>query len=161
MNPSALFALPLLAVVLWLLSRRRPQVSPSTVIRPVGAASEWVQTVGPVAAEPTGSEATGTAGPERLLEVTPGRHRQQRLFALSRQFTASPEQRVEALRQLDLCGDRAALPLLQRGLRDPHPEVVRAAAAAIARFRGRTAAGGLGGSPQGLLRLPRNARPRA
>ena len=37
-------------------------------------------------------------------------------------------------------GHRAALPLIQRGLRDADPQVSRLAAAAMERFRGRSSA---------------------
>jgi len=92
--------------------------------------------------------------------VRAGRGRQQQLNALARQLLASPVQRVEALQHLDQWGNRAVLPLLKRGLRDPHPEVVQAAAAAMLRFRGRSAAAASEGRPSAPLRLPRNACPR-
>jgi hypothetical protein len=47
----------------------------------------------------------------------------------------------QRLRGLELCGrmgPAAALPVLRRGLRDPHPRVVAEAAARIDRYRGRT-----------------------
>ncbi|MEB3331787.1 MAG: HEAT repeat domain-containing protein [Synechococcaceae cyanobacterium] len=46
-------------------------------------------------------------------------------------------QRRQAMKLARRWGDRAALPLLRRGLHDPDPQVMREAALAIERFRGR------------------------
>ena len=55
----------------------------------------------------------------------------------------SREQRLQALDIARQSERREALPLLRLGLRDPDPAVMAAAAAAMVRFRGRSAADGL------------------
>ncbi|NDD68123.1 MAG: HEAT repeat domain-containing protein [Synechococcaceae bacterium WB9_4xC_028] len=55
---------------------------------------------------------------------------------LRRLISGDPEQRLEAVRLAALWGHRAGLPVLRRGLRDPDPRIVEAAAAAMERHRG-------------------------
>jgi hypothetical protein len=62
---------------------------------------------------------------------------QARLDALYRGDGAS---RLLAIQAAHRWGDRLSLPLLRRALRDSDPKVIRAAALAIERYRGRTAA---------------------
>jgi HEAT repeat protein len=52
-------------------------------------------------------------------------------------------------------GHRAALPLIQRGLRDGDPRVTQLAAAAMERFRGRSSAAP-GAPAQPAAKAPRN-----
>ena len=49
--------------------------------------------------------------------------------------------RLEAVQAAHQWGDPSTLPLLRQALRDPDPAVVREAAAAIHRFRGRPGSG--------------------
>lgn len=63
--------------------------------------------------------------------------RQQILARLNRWARGSRGQRLQAMALAGQLNHRCALPLLRRGLRDPDPAVMAAAAAAIARFRGR------------------------
>jgi HEAT repeat protein len=60
-------------------------------------------------------------------------------------FRGDGASRLQAIEAAHRWGDRLTLPLLRRGLRDPDPAVMRAAAAAIERFRGRP---GPAASPQ-------------
>ncbi|MEB3183157.1 MAG: HEAT repeat domain-containing protein, partial [Cyanobacteriota bacterium] len=55
-------------------------------------------------------------------------------------YRGEGEARLRAIEAIDQWGDRRALPLLRRALRDSDPLVMRAAALAIERFRGRTTA---------------------
>jgi HEAT repeat protein len=80
-----------------------------------------------------------------------------RLEALYRGDRAS---RLLAIEAAHRWGDRLCLPLLRRGLRDTDPAVMRAAAVAIERFRGRTAAAPVAPSPQPAGRPRRVARTR-
>ncbi|MFZ9753822.1 MAG: HEAT repeat domain-containing protein [Cyanobium sp.] len=80
-----------------------------------------------------------------------------RLEALFRRDRAS---RLLAIEAAHRWGDRLCLPLLRRGLRDSDPAVMRAAALAIERFRGRTAAAPVAPSPQPTGRPRRVARTR-
>ncbi|MBM5809464.1 MAG: HEAT repeat domain-containing protein [Cyanobacteria bacterium M_surface_9_m1_291] len=147
----------LLAVLIWLISRRRPQLASGTG-RPAAslassAALTQVLRQGSRDAAPTpGSQPAGLAarltGPQRLRQ-------------LRRAMGGPPVQRLAVLEQLVAQPDRACLPVLQLGLRDPHPAVVRAAAEAMASFRGRTAApAATQPGPAAVRRLPHNAAPR-
>jgi len=55
-------------------------------------------------------------------------------------YRGDGEARLRAIEAAHQWGDRLALPLLRRALRDSDPLVMRAAALAIERFRGRTTA---------------------
>jgi HEAT repeat protein len=68
--------------------------------------------------------------------------------------------RLLAIEAAHRWGDRLSLPLLRRGLRDSDPAVMRAAALAIERFRGRTAAAPVPPSSQPTGRPRRVARTR-
>ena len=84
---------------------------------------------------------------------------------MQRQLHGDNAERLAAVIQAVAWGDRRTLPLLQRGLRDVDPAVVRVAARGMAAFRGRSgsgvagapAAGALAGSPLAGLPLPANA----
>ena len=166
-TPAAISA-AVLAVLLWLFSRRRaalpaqqaqanrlaqPQTVP-TLVQPLTAAA-------PSATQASlAIEGPGGGVLQSSLPALP-RARRPRLQLLSSQLNGSLLQRLAAVAHLANWGDRAVVPLLMRALRDPHPEVAVAAAAAMARFRGRSAAAppvdGLS-APAG--RRPRNAAPR-
>ncbi|MFM7464619.1 MAG: HEAT repeat domain-containing protein [Cyanobium sp.] len=59
------------------------------------------------------------------------------LRELNRHYQAGGGQRLEAMRLARAWGCREVLPLLQQGLRDPDPLVMREAAQAMEAFRGR------------------------
>lgn len=84
--------------------------------------------------------ATVVAGskPELVPLSSQPRMRRQRLQQLQGWLTGSREQRLDVMAVASVSGGRDALPLLRRGLRDPDPAVMAAAAAAMQRFRGRT-----------------------
>jgi HEAT repeat protein len=56
-------------------------------------------------------------------------------------FNQGGASRLEAIQAARNWGDLSILPLLRQALRDPDPAVVREAAAAIHRFRGRPGSG--------------------
>jgi hypothetical protein len=78
---------------------------------------------------------------------------QQRLRQLQLWLAGSREQRLRAIAEAVRIQHRCVLPLLRRGLRDPDPAVMAAAAAAMERYRGRTAAASVGSPLQ-----PRSGR---
>jgi hypothetical protein len=68
------------------------------------------------------------------------RDRRRLLRQLQAWMAGTREQRLQALAIAAQSSRRDVLPLLHRGLRDPDPAVMAASAAAMARFRGRSAA---------------------
>lgn len=150
-TPAAISA-AVLAVLLWLLSRRRSAFWDHQAVvgcaAPLPAAITLVQS--PAVAPSSGATAPVAA-----------RQGAARLLCWAGQLKASVSQRTAAVEQMASWGDRATVPLLKRALRDPHPEVAAAAAAAMARFRGRSPAVQPAGAPSArVVRLPRNAGPR-
>lgn len=82
-----------------------------------------------------------SAGPSAVVMPAlplPPRQRQVRLRQLHAWLVGTREQRLNAIAECSSSGRRDVLPLLRRGLRDPDPAVMAAAAAAIQRFRGRS-----------------------
>lgn len=150
-TPAAISA-AVLAVLLWLFSRRRAafldhQAAVSHAA-PLPAAITLVQS-------PAVAPSSGATAP------VASRRGAARLLRWAGQLNASVSQRMAAVEQMASWGDRSTVPLLKRALRDPHPEVAAAAAAAMARFRGRSAAVQPAGAPSArVVRLPRNAVPR-
>jgi len=163
MQTPLAIAAPLLAVLIWLLSRRRlPQlfvsgaasqgavpgavVALTQVLRPaVQAARPITGQVPAVAALAANGGGARPTGPQRLVQFR-------------RAMAGPPAQRLAVLQQLAVQPDRACLPVIRLGLRDPHPAVVRLAAEAMASFRGRATAGVV--AQPGIAeprRLPRNA----
>jgi hypothetical protein len=124
---------------------------------PSAAAPEAISAVTSpsIAAAAAGSPPAGgpEAPPAAFPLVAGGRPR--RRIQLQAWMRGSREQRLQALQALlataahpglDIARQserREALPLLRLGLRDPDPAVMAAAAAAMVRFRGRSAADGL------------------
>lgn len=157
MNTSIAIATPLLVALLWLFTRRQPRLSRSSPASgPVSSPSllQPSMALGASAAVAI-ARPSGGAMQQSQLDV---RGRAQRLAQASAALSADPAQRQQAMEQLGRWGDRAALPLLKRGLRDPHPQVVLAAAQAMERFRGRSAGSSAVVSERSSQRLPRNAR---
>lgn len=79
------------------------------------------------------------------------RLRRARLQQLQAWLSGSREQRLAAMAVVGCSAGRDLLPLLRRGLRDPDPAVMAAAAAVMQRFRGRS-------SPAQLTRAPLSKR---
>jgi hypothetical protein len=157
MNTPLALAASLLAVVLWLVSRRRPQLQ-QPAVRHSSAAGVAVSQVLANAVVPSTRPPALVPGSSCAGAVS--RLSRARLLSQSRAaLVASPSERINAMQQLAASADRAVLPLLMRGLRDPHPGVVLAAAQAMERFRGRTSAV-VAAKSKMPLKLPRNARPR-
>ena len=74
---------------------------------------------------------------ERPGARLPAFERQAWLQELRRHYLAGGGQRLEAMRLARAWGHREVVPLLQKGLRDPDPRVMREAALAMEAFRGR------------------------
>jgi hypothetical protein len=154
-TPLAISA-SVLAIVLWLLSRRRPLWSSQASAGP--AALNRSALVVTIRSEPPVAESQSGAGSAR--SGLNRQNRRQRLLGLSAQLKGSPEQRLLALVQLSGMADRSVLPLLRRALRDPDLKVMAAAAAAIEPYRA-CPAKGVRQVAEARRRLPRNAAPRA
>ena len=94
-------------------------------------------------------------GAEQLHLQPPhdARSRAALLHQLQADYAAAGVARRRALARCVAWGDRATLPLVQRGLRDADPVVAGLAARAMEAFRGRSQAPAAGAQP---LRLPRN-----
>jgi len=161
-TPAAISA-ALLAVLLWLFSRRRAASWDHQAVvgraAPLPAAITLVQSA--AGAPSFGAKAHTPANQAADAVGAPPLGRRQRLQRWAGRLNASAVQRLAAVEQMASSGDRATVPLLKRALRDPHPEVAAAAAAAMARFRGRSAAVQPAGAQSArVVRLPRNAGPR-
>jgi hypothetical protein len=150
MNGSFLAAgASLLAVLLWWGSRRRPPaLLPSTDAHAVAALNR--AQIALVQQEATAGRSPGA--PERrapALLPRRGDARQGRQFLeqLRSQLAGDRHDRLAAMQQARLWGDRSTLPLLHRGLRDVDPAVCHEACLAMDRFRGRTAAAQLTAPP--------------
>lgn len=152
-TPLAITA-SLLAILLWLLSRRRLTGMPSRIGGPPERDTAGLVVAARASSPPAEPARQATTPCRSTLQQSRG----QRLQSLAAQLKGTPEQRLLALVQLSGWGDRSALPLLKRALRDPHLKVMGAAAAAIDPYRARPFTGG---SPAGAVRikLPRNAAP--
>jgi len=100
------------------------------------------------------------AGPSAVqppaLPLQP-RQRQARLRQLQAWLVGSREQRLHAIAECSGSSRRDVLPLLRRGLRDPDPAVMAAAAAAMRRFRGRSAIEPLGAAETAQRQRPATA----
>ena len=147
MNPSVLGGgAALLLVLAWLITRRKPvTVLRSTDASAVAALNRaQIAQLVPLApadqsVDVSVAPASGTAT-VTLPAVGDARGRAALLQTLRRQLQGSTSERLAAMRTAAGWRDRAVLPLLRRGLRDVDPQVVLAAAAGMASFRGRTAA---------------------
>ena len=152
-------------VVLWLLGRPRTTILRSTDTSAVAALNRsqmtLVQTAGSGDGAGPGSStaaAPAAAAPLALPAVGDLRARRQLLLQLEQQFQAGGPRRRQAMATCGAWGHRAALPLIQRGLRDGDPQVSQLAAQAMARFRGRSSAASAAAASAAAqpLRLPRN-----
>ena len=159
-TPLAISA-SVLALLLWLLTRRRPfGAGADVLVAPPQSSGLVVRSS--VAAVVETSRALASPQGVAMGCCAPSLSRPQLLLGLSSQLKGTPEQRLLAVAQLAGWRDRAVLPLLHRALRDPHPPVAEAAAAAIASYRGWSTPGDRvpPGRAASRQRLPRNAAPR-
>ena len=162
MNPTVLGgAAALLLVALWWSGRRRPaallrSTDASAIAALNRAQIASVYRSGPGVARPPAAQEE-SQGPAHQLPVPPAASTLPRALLLRRLSLAlgqDPATRLAALRLARSWGHRATVPLLLRGLRDSDPAVVREAALAMERFRGRPAAPG--SSQLSAVPLPRN-----
>lgn len=162
--PASLTAALAAAVVaaLWLLGRRRPSLIRNADTSAVAALNRAQIALVQAGGGKPAAEQTGAAGADSkgLLvsgrPESPGSPREQARPAtlelpnrrathevlrfratLRAHYNQGGSWRLEAVRAARHWGDRSTLPLLRQALRDPDPAVVREAAAAIERFRGR------------------------
>ena len=152
MNPSLLGVVAFaLAAGLWLAGRRPKLLLKSTDAQGVAALNraqnslvwEARQRLEEAAAEQTSqSGAPGLWSPQAPLGPRPeprmsAHQRQAWLRELKRHYQAGGGWRLEAMRLARAWGEREVIPLVQQGLRDPDPLVMREAALAMESFRGR------------------------
>lgn len=173
-------AIAAVVAVCWLLGRPRRTILRSTDTAGVAAINrlqmerlltnpmvgsstptpQWLQGTHAAAAAATeAGQAHGGMAPApaiAFLRPAQAHERAQRLRQLERQFSAGGALRRQAIAICAGWKDRDALPLIRRGLRDPDPEVMALAAAAMAGFRGRSAGPAAQRSPQPAGRIPRN-----
>lgn len=160
-----------MSVLAWMLWRRRPPALLISTDASAVAALNRVQISlvrerlnAPPPPEQTAPGANAAA-PPALPALGDGRGSSLLLLRLQRQLHGDNAERLAAVIQAVAWGDRRTLPLLQRGLRDVDPAVVRVAARGMEAFRGRSASGVVGapaaealaGSPLAGLPLPANA----
>ena len=152
MHPSLLAGSAAVLVALyWLLARRRPNVAATIDTQAIAALNRaQIARLAPAeSGQPMGEPVQAAAG-VLPLPATP-RERAAFTRRLSVQLAGDGPQRLAAIEAARRWGGRQTLPLLYRGLRDVDPAVVRAAAQAMERFRGRSSA-----RPAFTQALPRN-----
>ncbi len=159
MPPSLLAGVAaVVAALFWLSARRRPQLGASFDSRAIAALNRaQIELLGDPDPAPESEPPHQLPGGRLALPAT-ARERALFLHALIRQLAGEAPQRLAAIETAAVWGERASLPLLARGLRDVDPAVVKAAARAMERFRGRTCGGHIAAHascPQPLP-LPRN-----
>lgn len=144
---------------LWLVRGRRPPLLRSTDAAAIAALNraQIAAVQSPPDGKPVGD---GPAAAGLAAWQPPARTDRagQRLLLsqLRAALAADPSSRLLALQRARCWGHPATLPLLRRGLRDSDPAVVREAALAIQRFRGRPRAAGPGLVQAEVPPLPRN-----
>jgi hypothetical protein len=147
MNGSFLAAgASLLAVLLWWSSRRRPAALLQSTDAHAVAALNRAQ-IALVRQEATAGRSPERPAPALLPRRGDAREGRQFLEQLRSQLAGDRQDRLAAMQQARLWGDRSTLPLLHRGLRDVDPAVCHEACLAMDRFRGRTAAAQLTAPP--------------
>jgi len=154
MNTQSVGALAaFMAVVIWVVSRRKPTPFASLDASAVAALNRaqisLVQQNAGLSSPPSSSTTAASW-------VLPSDSRAQVAFlkTLHVQLAGDSGERLAAMQAARAWGHRATLPLLKRGLRDTNLEVVLEAAQAMERFRGRCTPVV---SPKPQSRLPRNA----
>jgi HEAT repeat protein len=145
-------ALAAVLAVCWLMGRPRRPMLRSTDTTAVAALNRGQIERLLDAATPPAAASQEEAGAPPASWPRDARSRGLLLRPREQQFRHAGEPRRQALAACAAWGDRAALPLIRRGLRDSDPAVVALAAAAIGRFRGRTSPAA---QPQRTARLPR------
>jgi len=153
MNTQSVGALAaFLAVLIWVVSRRKPTPFASLDASAVAALNRaqisLVQHNAELFSAYSSAIAAGWALP------TDPREQAAFLKGLQAQLAGDTGERLAAMQAARAWGHRATLPLLKRGLRDANLEVVLEAAQAMERFRGRCTPV-MSAKPQ--PRLPRNA----
>jgi len=160
MPPSLLAAVAaVVAASFWLLARRRPNLGVALDSQAVAALNRaQIALVSGGAERASVREAAELAARSMPLPAT-ARERAIFLRTLRLQLAGPAPERLAAIEAAGVWGQRASLPLLARGLRDVDPAVVKAAACAMERFRGRSRGfegAGYGAGSQPPLPLPRN-----
>ena len=151
-------AIAAVIAVLWLLGRPRTTILRSTDTSAIAALNRSQMTLVQGASGGDGGsspEAAAAAPHQHWPAAADLRGRRALLLQLERQFQAGGRERQWAMASCGAWGHRAALPLIQRGLRDADPHVSRLAAAAMERFRGRSTASA-SATPQPAAKPPRN-----
>ena len=152
-------AIAAVIAVLWLLGRPRTTILRSTDTSAIAALNRSQMTLVQGASGGDGGSSPGAAGDAAGAPQWPAaadlRGRRALLQKLEHQFQAGGRERQWAMASCGAWGHRAALPLIQRGLRDADPHVSRLAAAAMERFRGRSTASA-SATPQPAAKPPRN-----
>ena len=150
-------AIAAVIAVCWLLGRPRRTILRSTDTTAVAALNRGQMER--LIERPT-SEQNGLAPGPSAAEATAmaawprdARERGQLLRNLEQRFASAGAARRQAMALAATWGDRAALPLIRRGLRDSDPAVVALAAEAMESFRGRTTPGA---PVQPAAKAPRN-----
>jgi hypothetical protein len=153
MHPSLLAgSAAVLLALAWLLGRRRPTLTAAIDTQAIAALNRaQIALVScTAAAAPASNETIHVRADAPALPATP-RERVVLLRRLASDMACDTPQRLAAIRSLARgWAGRASLPLLYRGLRDVDPRVVREAAQAMERYRGRST------PAQSGLALPRN-----
>jgi hypothetical protein len=159
MNTQSVGALAaFLAVLIWVVSRRKPTPFASLDASAVAALNRaqislvQLNLVDPNDELSSAPSSSATAASWAL----PADPREQAAFlkGLQAQLAGDTGERLAAMQAARAWGQRVTLPLLKRGLRDSNLAVVLEAAQAMERFRGRCTPVG---SPKPQPRLPRNA----
>jgi len=142
-----------LLVLLWLLGRPRPKLTSRQDSSAIAALNrgQIVRVLDPGPPK----DGAPVMAPEPTVPLPRSAGERQRFLAqLERWSRGSSEERLRAMRASAAWGQRSALPVLLRGRHDPDPRVAWAAAQALERFRGRSAAPGSNGAQ--APRPPRN-----
>jgi hypothetical protein len=159
MNTQSVGALAaFLAVLIWVVSRRKPTPFASLDASAVAALNRaQISLVQLNLVDPNDELSSATSSSTKSARrALPVDLREQAAFlkGLQAQLAGDTGERLAAMQAARAWGHRATLPLLKRGLRDSNPAVVLEAAQAMERFRGRCTPVG---SPKPQPRLPRNA----
>lgn len=159
MNTQSVGALAaFLAVLIWVVSRRKPTPFASLDASAVAALNRaQISLVQRNLVDPKDELSSATSSITTAASwALPADPREQAAFlkGLYTQLAGDTGERLAAMQAARAWGHRATLPLLKRGLRDSNLAVVLEAAQAMERFRGRCTPVG---SPKPQPRLPRNA----
>jgi hypothetical protein len=159
MNTQSVGALAaFLAVLIWVVSRRKPTPFASLDASAVAALNRAQISLVQLNLVDPNDELSSVKSPSTSAAswALPADPREQAAFlkGLHAQLAGDTGERLAAMRAARAWGHRATLPLLKRGLRDSNLQVVLEAAQAMERFRGRCTPVG---SQKPQPRLPRNA----